>query len=44
MTEKSSPLPVLHSPFASVGAAPTEDTAPILNSVYGNLQAVQDKL
>ncbi|KAL0048207.1 hypothetical protein WJX82_009891 [Trebouxia sp. C0006] len=44
MTEKSSPLPVLHSPFASVGAAPALDAEPVLNSVDDNLQALQNKL
>ncbi len=44
MTEKSSPMPVLHSPFASVGAAPAQDAAPVLSSVDDNLQALQNKL
>jgi len=44
MTEKSSPLPVLHSPFASVGAAPALDAEPVLNSVDDNLQPLQNKL
>ena len=44
MTEKSSPMPVLHSPFASVGAAPAQDAEPVLHSVDDNLQALQNKL
>ena len=44
MTEQAVPLPVLHSPFASLSKDPIEDPAPVLSSVDDNLQALQDKL
>lgn len=44
MTEQAVPLPVLHSPFASLSKDPLVDAAPVLSSVDDNLQALQDKL
>lgn len=41
MSEHSSPLPVLHSPFASAAPAPSAD---VLNSVDANLLSLQQKL
>ena len=44
MTEQAVPMPVLHSPFATLSKDPIEDAVPVLSSVDDNLQALQDKL
>ena len=43
MSEHSVPLPVLHSPFAAVSAAPAQK-ADVLESVDANLQSLQQEL
>ena len=43
MTEHSSPMPVLHSPFASVSGASAGDAA-VMSDVDANLNALQKKL